>query len=226
MEWYPTYLDDGIDRIWTGQKAFFDGMKLKEIMLVVRPAKCPFNLPTHNPGRQQLLGLQRDVYGFVDYKTVRGVWDMFSETDLRTADRSYIYYALTLDEIFSNGLERGIKIHQVVDIDYESIGQTNIEGENTIYRHPVPWGITWAHFVPLNGLEEHETRLSTHSLAGLCGCQMVVPAFRLARLVGRETRQRPIKSEWSGQWELSGAKGANDWAPLMITRSVIIVVFR
>lgn len=137
MEWYSADFNQRISTIWLGQGLPFDGSKLKEIMLVARPAKRRINplilsAQEHNH-YQRTVGLPRDVYGFVNYEIVREDKIMFPAIDSHVVNWSYDTYASALKEIFPKDSHREIKIRRVVDIDYESIGQTDVEGENAIY---------------------------------------------------------------------------------------------
>ncbi|TRX97232.1 hypothetical protein FHL15_002026 [Xylaria flabelliformis] len=109
-----------------------------DLFVQLHPRTLPIVTVEQRIRRHYYLGLRRDAYGFVDFSTILEDREMFSREDLWVVKHSYRIYRFALEEMSKGRPEQRINIHQVVDIDYVSIGQTSsleeTSSEGDIYR--------------------------------------------------------------------------------------------
>jgi hypothetical protein len=135
MEWYNSNIAARARHMWPFQGHLFAESELKEITLVVRPAVNPHKLPDEDHYRRdRLLAHPRDVYGFVDYQRLRGDPDVFSTIDSLIIRQNFKRYRTDLRKMMPDEMKQKITIRFAVDLDCESIGMTNVEGEGAVYK--------------------------------------------------------------------------------------------
>ncbi|KAI0811493.1 hypothetical protein GGR55DRAFT_678314 [Xylaria sp. FL0064] len=134
-DWLGVNLWKMVGDLWQpNEPGPFDESKLKEITLVAKPSMCALNYT-----RENVMLLEHNIYGFMNYTTYEALRDvesfplLFEVWDRHIVDETFDSVREQLEPLLPERLRRRVNFNYVIDIDCINIGMTDIVGEGTDY---------------------------------------------------------------------------------------------